>query len=276
MADRGLLADRHQRRARAHRRRPDRRGRRPLRRASSWSSTRAMEAEDRARSSPGSPAGCASTPRRCGRRTESRRWSRTGPRRSIRPGPRPASSSPVEDGPTVIVLPGPPRELHAMWPAAIATDGARRSAGAARRPTSSQTVRMFGIPESEIAKSLREIEAEHGPLAARDHHLPAPRRARDRDPPPAGRRGDARGAGRRAASSATSAFVFSTDGSTIDEQVAALLRDGAPDRARRVVHGGPARGAACRPAGRLGLPRRAASSPTPTRPRSSCSACPRT
>ena len=43
-------------------------------------------------------------------------------RRSTPPGP-PRASSFAADGPVVIVLPGPPRELQAMWPAALATPG---------------------------------------------------------------------------------------------------------------------------------------------------------
>ena len=61
------------------------------------------------------------------------------------------------NGQIVIVLPGPPRELQAMWPAAMATDPVRDVlAGAADYETA--TMRMFGIPESQLAQSLREIE----------------------------------------------------------------------------------------------------------------------
>jgi nicotinamide-nucleotide amidase len=60
----------------------------------------------------------------------------------------------------VIVLPGPPRELHAMWPKALATAPARAVLDRAE-PYHAVALRLFGIPESEIAKTLREIEAEH-------------------------------------------------------------------------------------------------------------------
>lgn len=63
------------------------------------------------------------------------------------------------EGMVVIVLPGPPRELQAMWPEAIATEPARRVLDRAE-PFKTLEVRMFGIPESELAKSLREIEGE--------------------------------------------------------------------------------------------------------------------
>ena len=63
------------------------------------------------------------------------------------------------DGPTVIVLPGPPRELHAMWPHALETPEVREVLERAT-PYRNATLRLFGLPESEIAKSLREIEED--------------------------------------------------------------------------------------------------------------------
>ena len=63
------------------------------------------------------------------------------------------------DGRVVVVLPGPPRELRPMWPAALETEPVRDLL--ARATTlHGYTMRMFGIPESEIARSLRELEAE--------------------------------------------------------------------------------------------------------------------
>ncbi len=58
----------------------------------------------------------------------------------------------------VIVLPGPPRELQPMWPRAIESRPVQAVLARAT-PLLTYTVRLFGIPESEIAKSLREIEA---------------------------------------------------------------------------------------------------------------------
>ena len=61
-------------------------------------------------------------------------------------------------GPTVVVLPGPPRELHPMWEAARVTDAFKAAiAGAPEYRT--RIMRLFGIPESEIANTLREAEA---------------------------------------------------------------------------------------------------------------------
>jgi nicotinamide-nucleotide amidase len=65
----------------------------------------------------------------------------------------------------VIVLPGPPRELQPMWPVALETEEVRGVLARAT-PLRSYTMRMFGVPESEIAKSLREIEAEGVDLGA--------------------------------------------------------------------------------------------------------------
>jgi nicotinamide-nucleotide amidase len=127
----------------------------------------------------------------------------------------------VPDGPTVIVLPGPPRELHAMWDPAIATEPVQRVLAKAEQFTT-QTVRMFGIPESEIAQSLREIEAEtdlspleittclrRGELEIEIRHRPGADATREKLVEGLIARHER--------------FVFSTDGSTIDEQVAALL-----------------------------------------------------
>jgi nicotinamide-nucleotide amidase len=59
----------------------------------------------------------------------------------------------------VIVLPGPPRELQPMWPVALETEPVREVLARAT-PLRAYTMRMFGVPESEIAKSLREMESE--------------------------------------------------------------------------------------------------------------------
>lgn len=69
------------------------------------------------------------------------------------------------DGMVVIVLPGPPRELKGMWPDALEQPAVREVLGRAE-PFETFEVRMFGIPESELARSLREIEkgADLSPL----------------------------------------------------------------------------------------------------------------
>jgi len=72
----------------------------------------------------------------------------------------PAGTAPglvVTAGETVVVvLPGPPRELQAMWPAAVASEPLARLLDRAESLTNA-SMKMFGIPESTLAKSLREI-----------------------------------------------------------------------------------------------------------------------
>ncbi len=61
----------------------------------------------------------------------------------------------VPGKPTVVVLPGPPRELQPMWSIAVATP-AVQEAIAARTIYSQDTVRMFGLAESGLADTLRD------------------------------------------------------------------------------------------------------------------------
>lgn len=64
----------------------------------------------------------------------------------------------------VVVLPGPPRELQPMWEAAVEVGPVREVLERAT-PLRGYTMRMFGVPESEIAKSLREMEGDGVELA---------------------------------------------------------------------------------------------------------------
>jgi nicotinamide-nucleotide amidase len=69
----------------------------------------------------------------------------------------------VPGAPTVVVLPGPPRELQPMWEVALETPALAEVLE--RAGTYEQRIlRLFGIPESEIARSLREIEAAGVPI----------------------------------------------------------------------------------------------------------------
>ena len=63
----------------------------------------------------------------------------------------------VPGAPTVVVLPGPPSELQPMWEAAVATE-AVQAALAGRTRYRQETVRMFGLPESGLADTLRDAE----------------------------------------------------------------------------------------------------------------------
>lgn len=60
-------------------------------------------------------------------------------------------------GPLIVVLPGPPRELQGMWPAALATEPMAQVL-ATVPAAASRSLRFFGLPESEIAATLREVD----------------------------------------------------------------------------------------------------------------------
>jgi nicotinamide-nucleotide amidase len=137
----------------------------------------------------------------------------------------PAGTAPglvVPGRPVVVVLPGPPRELHAMWPEAVATP-AFQEAVSGRTRYEQQTFRLFGIPESEIAETLRVAEREvegfealeittclrRGEVEMVTRWEPAAE--------PAWRALSELVAERHART------LFSTDGSRVDDQVAALL-----------------------------------------------------
>lgn len=64
----------------------------------------------------------------------------------------------VPGTPTVVVLPGPPRELQPMWDKAVLTTGVREAI-AGRTEYVQKTIRMFGLPESGLAETLRDGEA---------------------------------------------------------------------------------------------------------------------
>jgi nicotinamide-nucleotide amidase len=63
----------------------------------------------------------------------------------------------VPGKPAVLVLPGPPRELQPMWRTAVQMS-AVQEAIAGRTIYTQETVRMFGLPESGLAETLRDAE----------------------------------------------------------------------------------------------------------------------
>ena len=135
-----------------------------------------------------------------------------------------AAGTPRE-GPTVVVLPGPPRELQPMWEAALATEAMCKAlAGAGEYRV--RVLRMFGIPESEIAETLRVAERE-GVQLDRLEITTCLRRGEievvTRYEPPAD---DIYAAFEAVVRRRHADTLFSDDGSTIDQQVASLLRDG--------------------------------------------------
>lgn len=125
--------------------------------------------------------------------------------------------------PVVVVLPGPPRELQPMWAAAVQTEAVAAilaGAGEFRRGI----LRLYGIPEAEIANTLRAADA--GGLSLAELEITT-----------CLRRGEIEVVIRYEPSAevdylALLAFIaarherelFSRDGATIDDQVVELLR----------------------------------------------------
>jgi nicotinamide-nucleotide amidase len=62
-------------------------------------------------------------------------------------------------GPPVLVLPGPPSELQAMWPAALAAEPVRAALARATE-LRQRTLRLRGTLESELAATLRRIDGQ--------------------------------------------------------------------------------------------------------------------
>jgi nicotinamide-nucleotide amidase len=123
----------------------------------------------------------------------------------------------------VIVLPGPPRELRPMWPVALEA-GPVREVLARATPLRGYTLRMFGVPESEIAKSLREIEGDGVDIDAveittclRRGEIEIDVRYRDET-------GKVADSVREGLKQRHERHLFSLDGETIDSQVAKLLK----------------------------------------------------
>jgi nicotinamide-nucleotide amidase len=125
-------------------------------------------------------------------------------------------------GPTVVVLPGPPRELQPMWREAVQTEAFQAAVAGAPQYRRGM-LRLFGIPESEIASTLRAAESDGLRLddleittCLRRGEIEVSTRYEPPDEPEyralaefiAARHGDT---------------LFSDDGSTVDEQVARLL-----------------------------------------------------
>ena len=77
----------------------------------------------------------------------------------------PPAAGPRSGDPTVVVLPGPPRELQPMWATATRTE-AFTAAIAGATVYRREILRLYGIPESEIANTLRAAEQAGLPLAA--------------------------------------------------------------------------------------------------------------
>lgn len=128
----------------------------------------------------------------------------------------------VAGSPTVVVLPGPPRELQPMWGVALESEPVREAI-AGRTEYTQATVRMFGLPESGLAETLREAEPRvegfdrleittclrRGEIEMVTRYEPGAERAYDDLVALLRERHERE--------------IFSEDGSRVDDQVAALL-----------------------------------------------------
>jgi nicotinamide-nucleotide amidase len=126
-------------------------------------------------------------------------------------------------GPTVLVLPGPPRELQPMWSAAVKTQ-ALKDAVSGATTYSQRTLRMFGIPESEIALTLREAEGEGVDLARIEVTTCLKRGEVEVVSRYEPHSEDVYEAFERVVRARHADTLFSDDGRTVDEQVAGMLR----------------------------------------------------
>jgi nicotinamide-nucleotide amidase len=126
-------------------------------------------------------------------------------------------------GPTVLVLPGPPRELQPMWHTAV-QEPAFRDAVHGATEYRQHMLRLFGIPESEIAETLVRARGAGVDLDALEITTCLRRGEVEvvtRYEPAAQDTYDAFAAIVRERHDRT---LFSEDGTTVDEQVAELLR----------------------------------------------------
>jgi nicotinamide-nucleotide amidase len=128
-----------------------------------------------------------------------------------------------ESKPTVVVLPGPPRELQPMWSEAVETDALKAAIKDATEYRQTM-LRLYGIPESEIAETLRSAEREgvelnrleittclkRGEVEVVTRYEPAEQEVYD--------------AFEAVVRERHADTLFSDDGSTVDDQVAELLR----------------------------------------------------
>ncbi|MBJ7458011.1 MAG: competence/damage-inducible protein A [Thermoleophilaceae bacterium] len=123
--------------------------------------------------------------------------------------------------PVVVVLPGPPGELHAIWKEAVETD-TFKSLAARTVVFEEQMIRMIGVPESDIAKTLREFDETAGLgdmeittcLRKGEMEILISHRPEDRP---------RREALVNAFSDQYSGAIFSQSAETVDEQIARLL-----------------------------------------------------
>lgn len=142
-------------------------------------------------------------------------------------GTAPGLIVPVDDrdGLIVVVLPGPPSELQGMWPDVLAAPLFLAAIESAE-PIDERMLRLYGVSEAEIAETLQE--ADRAGIALGELEVTTCLRDGELEVSTRVTRGH-EAAYEELASlicARHGAAVFSRDGRTIDEQVAALLLDG--------------------------------------------------
>jgi nicotinamide-nucleotide amidase len=126
-------------------------------------------------------------------------------------------------GPPVVVLPGPPFELQGMWGRVIA-DPLVDAALGSRPELRQRTMRLWGVPESELAARMRAHDAELGDLEITTCLRGGELEVVSRFAPDAQ---DAYDGFEKLIGASFQRELFSTDGRTVDDVVAdALLAGG--------------------------------------------------
>ncbi len=133
-----------------------------------------------------------------------------------------AAGGPGRADRVVVVLPGPPRELQPMWRQAVDVEPLRGLLAGAETGQL-RTMRLFGVPESQLAQTLRAAQRDGVRLDLLEvttcqhrGELEITTRLRDAD-------AGIYGAFEEMMAATHPEELFSTDGKSVDEQVAALL-----------------------------------------------------
>jgi nicotinamide-nucleotide amidase len=89
-------------------------------------------------------------------------------------GTAPALAVGLDGGAAAVALPGPPRELQALWPRAVELEPVRAVLSRAR-PPARRTLRFFGVSESHVARAFDDAggdgEGVEVTICARDFEI---------------------------------------------------------------------------------------------------------
>jgi nicotinamide-nucleotide amidase len=125
------------------------------------------------------------------------------------------------NGCIAVTLPGPPRELQALWPVVLETEPLRRLLARAR-PPERRVLRLYGIPEASVAEALAAAGGDgngvEATICARDFEIHVDLLVE----PGAGERADALEA---ALVGQLERYVFAHDDTPVEEVVLTLCRE---------------------------------------------------